>query len=97
MGARRELGAEIEDQVVEAFLARVEQRINLQVDRRVAQTSGATPRGQGTKPVGVELVAAPLALAIPLVAIAGGTVGVWGVIAVMAAVALIVTLTFVDR
>ncbi|GAC1468171.1 MAG: hypothetical protein PVSMB7_15760 [Chloroflexota bacterium] len=44
-----------------------------------------------------EKIAAPMALAIPLIAIAGGIAGGVGVIAVMAALTIIIALVFVDR
>ena len=71
--ARRELGAGYEDELVERFAQRIEQRLG---ERR--------PADQSTAIVIVSLLAA-----IPLLGIAAGTVGLAGVIAVSAALVLV--------
>lgn len=96
VGARRELGPEMEDEVLEAFLARVEQR----VDARVAQHSGSKPiakskRGEIESPVHV--VGGSLVLSIPSLAIAGDVAGALGLVLVVAALIALNTLYFVDR
>jgi hypothetical protein len=74
--ARRELGPEYEDQVVDALVDKIEQRL---AERRPARGQGAvTP-----------LVLGSLGVSIPLIAIAGGTVGLAGVIAVCVAIVLV--------
>ena len=40
LGARRELGAEMEPAVVEAFVERVERQIDARVDARLAERGG---------------------------------------------------------
>jgi hypothetical protein len=74
--ARRELGPDYEDELVERFAERVEARLR---ERAPAKTNE-----QNTAIVIVSLLAA-----IPLIAIAGGTVGLAGVIAVCAALVLV--------
>ena len=75
--ARRELGAGYEDELVERFAQRIEQRLG---ERRQAER----PADQSTAIVIVSLLAA-----IPLLGIAAGTVGLAGVIAVSAALVLV--------
>ncbi|MBA3383130.1 MAG: hypothetical protein H0T20_00560 [Actinobacteria bacterium] len=74
--ARRELGPDYEDELVERFAERIETRLR---ERAPAKTND-----QSTAIVIVSLLAA-----IPLIAIAGGTVGLAGVIAVCAALVLV--------
>jgi hypothetical protein len=47
VGARRELGGDMEDHVLEAFLARVDQRIMERVDQQVAQHGAGMVSGSG--------------------------------------------------
>jgi hypothetical protein len=74
--ARRELGPDYEDEVVERFAERVEARLR---ERAPAMTNQQSPA----------IVIVSLLAAIPLIAIAGGTVGLAGVIAVCAALVLV--------
>jgi hypothetical protein len=74
--ARRELGPDYETELVERFAEQVESRLR---ERAPARTNN-----QSTAIVIVSLLAA-----IPLIAIAGGTVGLAGVIAVCAALVLV--------
>jgi hypothetical protein len=74
--ARRELGPAYEDEVVDALVDKIEQRL---AERRPARREGAiTP-----------LVLGSLGLSIPLIAIAGGVAGLAGVIAVCFAIVLV--------
>ena len=74
--ARRELGVEYEDHVVDALVEKIEQRLE---QRRPARREGAiTPLALGS-----------LGLSIPLIAIAGVTVGVPGVALVCVAIVLV--------
>jgi hypothetical protein len=74
--ARRELGPDYEDELVERFAERVEARLR--------ERSPAKTNEQSAAVVIVSLLAS-----IPLIAIAGGTVGLAGVIAVCAALVLV--------
>lgn len=96
--ARRELGPDLEDQVLEAFLARVQQRIDSEVNQSLAQRSGSRPvkRG-GNEWALVAAVLGGLALMIPLMAIAGDIAGAFGVVVVVLGVVAISLLYFVDR
>jgi hypothetical protein len=80
--ARRELGADYEPQLVEAFLERIEKRLEERDPpkpmRRDHERSSVTP-----------LVLGSLGLSIPLIAIAGGTVGLPGVALVCLAIVLV--------
>lgn len=95
--ARRELDPQLEDHLIEAFLARIEQR----VDARVAQQlSGAVPvrtKVPKNDAIAIPIVAGSFALAIPLVAIAGDIAGGAGVFFVMLAVVAVNLLYFIDR
>jgi hypothetical protein len=94
---RRELGADLEDYVLEAFLARIEQR----VDARVAQQSGSKKIAKPKRTVAGEsplkVMGGTLALSIPLSAIAGNVAEGKGLLVVMATVLIINTLYFIDR
>ncbi|HEX6510340.1 MAG TPA: hypothetical protein VF221_22140 [Chloroflexota bacterium] len=96
VGARRELGPEMEDEVLEAFLARVEERLGV----RAAERSGSKPvakskRSEIESPVTV--VGASLILSIPSLAIAGDVAGSLGLVLVVVALIAIDTLYFIDR
>jgi len=82
VAARRELGAELEPQLVESFLDRIEGRLD---ERRAA----AAPRTglAADQRTGIAIVS--IIAAIPLVAIAGGTVGVPGIALVALAIVLV--------
>ena len=75
--ARRELGPAYEDELAERFAEQIEKRLE---DRLPAKR----PADQGTAIVIVSLI-----VAIPLLGIAAGTVGLAGVIAVCAALVLV--------
>lgn len=82
LGARRELGAEMEPAVVEAFVERVEREIDARVDASLAERGrgGARPRGGGDGRLALAFVS--LGVAIPLTAIAGGTGGLLAILIV---------------
>src|SRR5436309_3043833 len=83
--ARRELGAELEDHVLEAFLARVQQRIDTQVAEKLA-VSGARPvAGQQRGYMPGWVLPASLILSFPLLGIAGKYAGGFGILIVMIA------------
>jgi hypothetical protein len=66
--ARRELGPEMEDQVIEAFLARIDMRVQAQVSQ---QLSEAKPVKARSKYNPTEIVGTSFGVAIPLMIIAG--------------------------
>jgi len=73
VAARRELGPDLEDQVLEAFLARVQTQIDARVAQQVAGSRPITPpkRTAGSKYNPTEIVGATFGIAIPLVLFAG--------------------------
>lgn len=79
--ARRELGAELEPQLVESFLDRVEQRLD-------ERTRASVPERRDKRPE-LALAIVSLGVSIPLIAIAGSTAGVPGVALVCLAVVLV--------
>jgi hypothetical protein len=96
VGARRELGPEMEDQVLETFLARVEERVGI----RAAERSGSRPiaRAKGTEIESpVKVVGGSMALAIPSLAIAGDVAGGLGLIVVVIGLIAVNLLYFIDR
>ncbi|HEX7084151.1 MAG TPA: hypothetical protein VF186_08565 [Gaiellaceae bacterium] len=84
VAARRELGPEHEEHLVERFLERIEKEIDRRVDDRVARRQ---PRQFGRQ---------ELAVAVPIIAVAGifgGPGGVIVALVVIAAVFLTLTLS----
>jgi predicted phage tail protein len=99
VGARRELSDDMEDHVLEAFLARVQSQVDARVQQQVAQAMATRPnrsKGGGEGHL-VGVVTGSLALAIPLIAIAAAGAGSVGVFFVMAGVVLVNLLFFIDR
>ncbi|HZT96299.1 MAG TPA: hypothetical protein VFB34_05625 [Chloroflexota bacterium] len=92
-GARQELGPAMDEHLIGAFLDRIEQRIDVRVDERLAAAKPPPSKSSSGENVGV--VAASLALSIPIVAIAGGIAGGVGVAAVMAAVVALNLMYFI--
>jgi hypothetical protein len=82
IGARRELGADYEPQIVDSFLERIEKRLEERTARPVVrhhrEHHAITP-----------LVLGSLGLAIPLMGIAGAAAGLWGVAMVCVAIVLV--------
>lgn len=87
--ARRELDPDMEDHVLEAFLARIDQRVQAQVAQQV---STARPVQKASKYNPTEIVATTFGVAIPLMVIAAifaHTAGVFAVVALVLAVNLL--------
>jgi hypothetical protein len=87
--ARRELGAEMEPAVIDAFVERIERRLQ----ERGADRGWALERKRKHQK---EMVLGAMGISIPLIAIAGGIVGLAGIIAVCAALAVIAIATTRD-
>jgi hypothetical protein len=89
VGARRELGRDMEPEVVDAFLDRVERGIDARVDRRLAESAGVARRrrrsGSG-RSEGLALAIVSLGTGIPITAIAGEAGGLPGVVAAWAGI-----------
>lgn len=94
IAARRELGDEMEDHVLEAFLARVQQRIDAQVSQQLAQHKARLDKQEGRSRGGAAPWVVPAALfaAVPLVAVASQRAHGFGVLVVMIAVVGILAL-----
>jgi hypothetical protein len=83
LAARAEVGQELEPQLDDRFVDRVEQEI----DRR-ARELAAQRRPAHNAPM-IPLALGSLGIAIPLLGVAGGTAGLSGVIAVCIAIVLV--------
>jgi hypothetical protein len=86
MEARKELGDDMEPAVVEAFVARIEQRL---VDRADGDARALKAKRDHQK----EMVLGSMAISIPLLAIAAVFTGLAGVVAVCVALAVIAIVT----
>ena len=88
---RKELGEDMEDEVIESFLARMQRAIDEQVEARVNAASGA---GRGGRSYNVKTgrLAIVLCLSIPLLAIAGGIAGTPGILAFVALILVLLLL-----
>ncbi len=84
--AREELGAEMEPEVLDAFVARIERRLT---ERSVASELAMAHKREHQK----EMVLGSMAISIPLLAIAAIFTGLPGVIAVCVALAVIAIVT----
>ncbi len=80
--ARRELGLEYEDEIVDSLMAKLEARI----DARIA---AAQPTRRRSSPFMVPVALGSLGMGIPLTAIAGGTGGAAGIALAWIGIALV--------
>jgi hypothetical protein len=80
LAARRELGPAHDAELIAGFLDRIEKEIDKRVDERV--TKRGPRRGSPLNP-------ATLGVCIPIIAIAGGTGGVAGLIAAFTALVIV--------
>jgi hypothetical protein len=83
MEARRELGQELEPQVIEGFLERVGKQIDERVDQRLKR------RGSEGDESRIGLVVVSLLFGIPLTGIGAGTTGLAGLLVVWAGIVLV--------
>jgi Flp pilus assembly protein TadB len=81
--ARREVGPSLEPELVDRFVERIERRI----DERIR--AGTANRSSRHSHEAFVITLVTLGLAIPLIAIAGGTAGLAGILAVCAALVLV--------
>jgi hypothetical protein len=96
VAARRELPPEFEDQVLEAFLARIESRVDQQIAERATSARPARESARSER-VQVEVIAGSFGLSIPLMAIAGDIAQGPGVFAVVFGLVAVNLLYFIDR
>ena len=87
IAARRETGADLEPELVDGFLARVEQEIDRRVDRRLAERE--RPAQRAGQPTALAVPLGSVGLAIPLTAIAAGTAGLPGILVVWIGIVLV--------
>ena len=73
VGARRELGSDYEDAVLDAFLARLDRQMQERVDATVAQRSRRTTLYPGERDPGLTLGIISVIAGIPVTAITTGT------------------------
>jgi hypothetical protein len=83
LAAREELGKQLEPQLVDSFVDRIEQEIE-----RRAKELESSRRPRGPAPM-LPLALGSLGIAIPLLGIAGGTAGFPGIFVVCVALVLI--------
>jgi hypothetical protein len=83
--ARRELGQELEPQVIDGFLDKVEKAIDARVDERMRERLPAKRDRAKTQ----ELALGSLGISIPLIAVAGIFAGLAGIAAVCVAIVLV--------
>ena len=86
--ARQELGKELEDEVIESFLSRVEDAIDARVEERVRESLRVAPRrwrlaapSTGRVAIALFFVTAFLMFSIPLADLAGSAVAIVSLIA----------------
>jgi hypothetical protein len=90
IAARRELGPDMEDEVLANFLARIDQHI----DERLAQQQAARPRRR-SKPE--DTMGGSMALSIPLIVVAGIFGHGFGIAVVVLGLVLINLMYVLDR
>jgi hypothetical protein len=95
--ARRELGPEVEDELIGAFLDRIDHHIDVRVQRQLESLAPRTAAKSKQDSNDVEVISASLALAIPLMVVAGIWGSAIGVIAVVAGLVIIHAFRYVDR
>jgi hypothetical protein len=83
--ARQEVGSELEPQLVERFVDRLEAEIDRRVDQKLAARERRPARHGSITP----MVLGSLGIAIPLMGIAGGTAGLGGIFFVCVAIVLV--------
>jgi hypothetical protein len=84
--ARKETGAEMESAVIDAFVARIEQRLVERADQR----ERALKRSRNHQK---EMVLGSMAISVPLFALAAVFTGLAGVVAVLVALVIIAVIT----
>lgn len=87
--ARRELGEEYEPALVESFIQRLDHAIDVRVQAGLAERARSDANQAESLRGQVRLGVASIALGLPITAIAGGTGGVWGLIACWSGIAAV--------
>lgn len=94
ISARHELGPDMEDHIADAFLARLDGRIQQQVARQISAAGPMKARKSKYNPP--EVIGTSFGIGIPLIVVAGIFGGAWGVLAVILLVALVNVLLYLD-
>jgi hypothetical protein len=90
LAARRELGGDLEEHLLESFLARVEQQIDARVDQRLKERTGSVSKRKAKDKYNPsEILGVTFGTAIPLSFVAGIFGHGIGIAAVMAAVIVV--------
>ena len=88
LGARKDLGPEYEDEIIESFVQKVERIIDARIDAKLNQLRlPARPRNR-VNPIAILAIA--MTLGIPLTAIAGGIAEETGIITVWVSILFLV-------
>ena len=87
--ARRELGKEYEPALVESFIERLDRVIDARVQAGLAERASSEVNRAESLRGQLQLGLGSLGLGIPITAIAGGTSGVWGLVACWSGIAAV--------
>lgn len=88
--ARRELGAELEPQVIDAFVERIEERLERRLASGRIESEQALKRKRDHKR---EMVLGAMGISVPIFVIAAIFTGLAGILAVAAVIAVIAIVT----
>ena len=88
LGARRDLGPEYEDEIIDSFVRKVEKIIDARIDAKLNQRRVPARPRSSVHPIAV--LGTAMALGIPLTAIAGGIAGATGMITVWVSIIFLV-------
>jgi|SRR5919109_856370 hypothetical protein len=88
--ARRELGADLEPQVIDAFVERIEERIERRLASREVESEQALKRRREHQK---EMVLGAMGISVPIFVIAAIFIGLAGILAVAAVIAVIAIVT----
>ena len=88
--ARRELGAELEPQVIDAFVDRIEERIDRRLSAGQVESEQALKRKRDHQK---EMVLGAMGISVPIFVIAAIFTGLAGILAVAAVIAVIAIVT----
>ena len=89
VGARRELGPDYEDAVLDGFLARLDRQMQERVDATVAERSRRATPAQGERDPGLTLGIVSVIAGIPVTAITMGTEELAGLIVAWGGIAAV--------
>jgi hypothetical protein len=89
VGARRELGPDYEDAVLDSFLARLDRQMQERVDATVAERSRRTTLARGERDAGLTLGIVSVIAGIPVTAITMGTEELAGLIVAWGGIAAV--------